>query len=79
MRRRGGVAADARVSAIAAARFLATVTVASVVGRYSALAGGPRCRSGGAATTAPVPSRVSSPHMFELRCAELHPVRATFD
>jgi len=31
--------------------------------------------SGGAATTAPVPSRVSFPHMFELRCAELHPVR----
>ena len=31
--------------------------------------------SGGPATTAPVPSRVSFPHMFELRCAELHPVR----
>jgi hypothetical protein len=31
--------------------------------------------SGGAATTAPVASRVSFPHMFELRCAELHPVR----
>jgi hypothetical protein len=31
--------------------------------------------SGGAARAAPVPSGVSFPHMFELRCAELHPVR----
>ena len=29
----------------------------------------------GAAATAPVPSPVSCPHTFELRCAELHPVR----
>ena len=31
--------------------------------------------SGGAAATARVASRVSFPHVFELRCAELHPVR----
>ena len=31
--------------------------------------------SGGVARTAPVPSRVSFAHVFELRCAELHPVR----